>query len=162
MDTYRYTLLESEDLMVMTESEGVSLENIQINASAKAEELAKVALAINNEAANAFDIPVSETIRTMPRSLLLHTACTDGSTPVHSPAPGSITARMPASYTWSLEKKIQQQQASLHPHRPSRVMRAGRAILTTTWKVKRSEKVWRTVKKALSKYTNELPTDSTN
>lgn len=50
-------LLESEDLMVMTESEGVSLENIQINASAKAEELAKVALAINNEAANAFDIP---------------------------------------------------------------------------------------------------------
>lgn len=50
-------LLESEDLTVMTESEGVSLENIQINASAKAEELAKVALAINNEAANAFDIP---------------------------------------------------------------------------------------------------------
>ena len=36
-------LLESEDLTVMTESEGVSLENIQINASAKAEELAKVA-----------------------------------------------------------------------------------------------------------------------
>lgn len=50
-------LLESEDITVMTESEGVSLENIQINASAKAEELAKVALAINNEAANAFDIP---------------------------------------------------------------------------------------------------------
>ena len=50
-------MLESEDLTVMTESEGVSLENIQINASAKAEELAKVALAINNEAANAFDIP---------------------------------------------------------------------------------------------------------
>lgn len=50
-------LLESEDLTVMTESEGVLLENIQINASAKAEELAKVALAINNEAANAFDIP---------------------------------------------------------------------------------------------------------
>lgn len=47
-------LLESEDLTVMTESEGVSLENIQINASAKAEELAKVALAINNEAANGF------------------------------------------------------------------------------------------------------------
>lgn len=47
-------MLESEDLTVMTESEGVSLENIQINASAKAEE---VALAINNEAANAFDIP---------------------------------------------------------------------------------------------------------
>lgn len=44
-------------MTVMTESEGVSLENIQINASAKAEELAKVALAINNEAANAFDIP---------------------------------------------------------------------------------------------------------
>ena len=41
-------LLESEDLTVMTESEGVSLENIQINASTKAEELAKVALAINN------------------------------------------------------------------------------------------------------------------
>lgn len=37
-------MLESEDLTVMTESEGVSLENIQINASAKAEELAKVAL----------------------------------------------------------------------------------------------------------------------
>ena len=34
-------MLESEDLTVMTESEGVSLENIQINASAKAEELAK-------------------------------------------------------------------------------------------------------------------------
>ena len=34
-------LLESEDITVMTESEGVSLENIQINASAKAEELAK-------------------------------------------------------------------------------------------------------------------------
>lgn len=43
------------------------------------------------------------------------------------------------SYMWSLEQKIQQQQASLHPHRPSRKTRAGRAILTITWKVKRSE-----------------------
>lgn len=43
------------------------------------------------------------------------------------------------SYMWSLEQKIQQQQASLHPHRPSRAMRAGRVMLTITWKVKKSE-----------------------
>ncbi len=63
----------------------------------------------------------------------------DGSTPVHSLAPDSITAQMPTSYMWSLEQKIQQQQASLHPHRPSRAMRAGRVMLTITWKVKKSE-----------------------
>jgi HK97 family phage portal protein len=50
-------LLESDDLTVLTESEGVSLENIQLNSNAKAEELAKIALTINNEVANAFDIP---------------------------------------------------------------------------------------------------------
>lgn len=52
---------------------------------------------------------------------------------------GLNKAQMPTSYMWSLEQKIQQQQASLHPHRPSRAMRAGRVMLTITWKVKKSE-----------------------
>ena len=51
------TLLESDELSVLTEQNGVSLENLQIQSNAKAEELAKVALTINNEVANAFDIP---------------------------------------------------------------------------------------------------------
>lgn len=50
-------LLESEDLTVLTESDGVSLEQLQINSNIKAEELTKMALQINNEVANAFDIP---------------------------------------------------------------------------------------------------------
>lgn len=50
-------LLESENLTVMTESEGVSLEQLQMSTSVKVEELAKLALQINNEVANAFDIP---------------------------------------------------------------------------------------------------------
>ena len=41
----------------MTESEGVSLEQLQMSTSVKVEELAKLALQINNEVANAFDIP---------------------------------------------------------------------------------------------------------
>ena len=44
-------------MSVLTEQNGVSLENLQIQSNAKAEELAKVALTINNEVANAFDIP---------------------------------------------------------------------------------------------------------
>ena len=51
------SLLESDELSVLIEQNGVSLENLQIQSNAKAEELAKVALTINNEVANAFDIP---------------------------------------------------------------------------------------------------------
>lgn len=51
------SLLESDDMAIITESEGISLENLQINSNAKAEELSKIALTINNETANAFDIP---------------------------------------------------------------------------------------------------------
>lgn len=50
-------LLESDELAVLTESDNVSLDQLQVNTAIKAEELAKTALQINNEVANAFDIP---------------------------------------------------------------------------------------------------------
>ena len=50
-------LLMSDDLEVLTEQENASVEQLQINTAVKAEELAKIALQINNEVANAFDIP---------------------------------------------------------------------------------------------------------
>lgn len=50
-------LLESDELAVLTESDSVTVEQLQINTAVKAEELAKIALQINNEVANAFDIP---------------------------------------------------------------------------------------------------------
>lgn len=50
-------LLTSDDLEVLIEQENASVEQMQINTTVKAEELAKMALQINNEVANAFDIP---------------------------------------------------------------------------------------------------------
>ena len=50
-------MLESDELLVFPESTGVTLESMQITTNVKAEELAKMALQINNEVANAFDIP---------------------------------------------------------------------------------------------------------
>lgn len=50
-------LLESDELSILQESNGITLENLAIQTQTKAEELAKIALAINNEVANAFDIP---------------------------------------------------------------------------------------------------------
>ena len=50
-------LLTSDALEVLTEQENTSVEQLQINTTVKAEELAKMALQINNEVANAFDIP---------------------------------------------------------------------------------------------------------
>lgn len=50
-------LLTSDALEVLTEQENASVEQMQINTAVKAEELAKMALQINNEVANAFDIP---------------------------------------------------------------------------------------------------------
>ena len=50
-------LLTSDALEVLTEQENASVEQLQINIAVKAEELAKMALQINNEVANAFDIP---------------------------------------------------------------------------------------------------------
>ena len=50
-------LLTSDALEVLTEQENASVEQLQINTAVKAEELAKMALQINNEVANAFDIP---------------------------------------------------------------------------------------------------------
>ena len=50
-------LLESDELAVLTESDNVAIDQLQINTATKAEELAKMALQINNEVANAFDIP---------------------------------------------------------------------------------------------------------
>jgi len=50
-------LLTSDTLEVLTEQENASVEQLQINTAVKAEELAKMALQINNEVANAFDIP---------------------------------------------------------------------------------------------------------
>lgn len=50
-------LLESDELAVLTERDNVSVEQLQVNTAVKAEELAKTALQINNEVANAFDIP---------------------------------------------------------------------------------------------------------
>lgn len=50
-------LLTSDDLEVLTEQENASVEQMQINTTVKAEELAKMDLQINNEVANAFDIP---------------------------------------------------------------------------------------------------------
>lgn len=52
-------LLTSDALEVLTEQENASVEQLQINTTVKAEELAKMALQINNEVANAFDIPES-------------------------------------------------------------------------------------------------------
>ena len=51
------SLLESNELAVLTETDNVAIEQLQINTTTKAEELAKMALQINNEVANAFDIP---------------------------------------------------------------------------------------------------------
>lgn len=50
-------ILESDELSILPESNGIALESLTVQTNAKAEELAKVALAINNEVANAFDIP---------------------------------------------------------------------------------------------------------
>ena len=50
-------LLTSDALEVLTEQENASVEQLQINTAVKAEELTKMALQINNEVANAFDIP---------------------------------------------------------------------------------------------------------
>lgn len=50
-------LLTSDTLEVLTEQENASVEQLQINTTVKAEELAKMDLQINNEVANAFDIP---------------------------------------------------------------------------------------------------------
>ena len=50
-------LLTSDALEVLTEQENASVEQLQINTAVKAEELAKMALQINNDVANAFDIP---------------------------------------------------------------------------------------------------------
>ena len=47
-------LLTSDTLEVLTEQENVSVEQMQINTTVKAEELEKMALQINNEVANAF------------------------------------------------------------------------------------------------------------
>lgn len=52
-------LLESDELVVLTESDNVSVNQLQVNTAVKAEELAKTALQINNEVANAFDIPAA-------------------------------------------------------------------------------------------------------
>lgn len=41
----------------MPETNGIALESLTVQTNAKAEELAKIALTINNEVANAFDIP---------------------------------------------------------------------------------------------------------
>lgn len=50
-------LLEADELSVLTETDNVSVDQMQINTSVKAEELSKMAQQINNEVANAFDIP---------------------------------------------------------------------------------------------------------
>lgn len=46
-------LLEADELSVLTESDNVSVDQMQINTSVKAEELSKMAQQINNEVANA-------------------------------------------------------------------------------------------------------------
>lgn len=50
-------LLETEELTVLAESQGVLLESMDIKTSVKAEELSKVANEINNTVAAAYDIP---------------------------------------------------------------------------------------------------------
>lgn len=50
-------LLEADELSVLTESDNVSVDQMQTNTSVKADELSKMAQQINNEVANAFDIP---------------------------------------------------------------------------------------------------------
>lgn len=50
-------LLETEELTVIAESQGVLLESMDIKTSVKAEELSKVANEINNTVAAAYDIP---------------------------------------------------------------------------------------------------------
>ncbi len=50
-------ILESDELSILPEPNGIALESLTVQTNAKAEELAKIALTINNEVANAFDIP---------------------------------------------------------------------------------------------------------
>lgn len=50
-------ILESDELSILTEANGIALESLTVQTNAKAEGLAKIALTINNEVANAFDIP---------------------------------------------------------------------------------------------------------
>lgn len=50
-------ILESDELSILPETNGIALESLTVQTNAKAEELAKIALTINNEVANAFDIP---------------------------------------------------------------------------------------------------------
>lgn len=50
-------ILESDELSILPEANGIALESLTVQTNAKAEELAKIALTINNEVANAFDIP---------------------------------------------------------------------------------------------------------
>lgn len=52
-------LLETEELTVLAESQGVLLESMDIKTSVKAEELSKVANEINNTVAAAYDIPAA-------------------------------------------------------------------------------------------------------
>ena len=49
--------MESDELSILPETNGIALESLTVQTNAKAEELAKIALTINNEVANAFDIP---------------------------------------------------------------------------------------------------------
>ncbi len=51
------TLLESDKLTILTETDNATVEQLQINTAVKAEEIAKLSLQIKNEVANAFDIP---------------------------------------------------------------------------------------------------------
>lgn len=50
-------ILESDELSILPEANGIALESLTVQTNAKAEGLAKIALTINNEVANAFDIP---------------------------------------------------------------------------------------------------------
>lgn len=50
-------LLEADELSVLTELDNVSVDQMQTNTSVEADELSKMAQQINNEVANAFDIP---------------------------------------------------------------------------------------------------------
>lgn len=50
-------LLSSESMEVLTETDNVKVEQMQVNTSVNAETISKMAQQINNEVANAFDIP---------------------------------------------------------------------------------------------------------
>lgn len=50
-------LLSSESMEVLTETDNVKVEQMQVNTSVNAETISKTAQQINNEVANAFDIP---------------------------------------------------------------------------------------------------------